>query len=363
MELKTNIFHRVKNFPAISLLIIFHTIFLSGKPASGALNPAQEPLRGEINRGIELTINNRFDEAIALYRQLIEIYPRQPIGYFYTAATLQAKMLDAEDYSEQDEFYRLSDLAIRHAKELRRTGKATGWTVFYEGSAYLYRSFMDSKKGKWFAAYKDAKRGVGRLEEAVALDSSLYDAYLGLGSFKYWKSAKANFLLWLPFISDERKTGIEMIRQSIAKGTFTYWIARDQLSWVLMDAGNYPEAMQIARENSEAYPESRFFKWTLVEAAYRSHDLNLCYRLYRELLQSVQKISNNNHYNELECLVRLAEIDLERQQWQQAHRYSDRALRLLLAKEIRKRVKGKLKRAMKVRQQAEKALQHHKNDS
>ena len=360
MKTKIKIFSGVRNFPTTGLFIIFIAIFLSSKKASCALNPVQEPLRGKINRGIELTINNRFDEAIDLYRKLIEKYPRQPIGYFYTAATLQAKMLDAEDYSEQAEFYRLSDLAIHYAEELQERGDATGWTVFYEGSAYLYRSFMDSKKGKWFAAYKDAKRGVGRLEKAVALDSSLYDAYLGLGSFKYWKSAKADFLLWLPFISDERKTGIEMIRQSIAKGIFTYWIARDQLSWVLMDAGNYREAMQIARENSEAYPVSRFFKWTLVEAAYRNHDLEVCYQLYQNLLQGVRTIPDNNHLNELECLVRLAEIDLERQQWQQAHRYSDQALRLRLAKEIRKRAKGKLKRAMKVRGQAEKALRQQR---
>ena len=35
------------------------------------------------------------------------------------------------------------------------------------------------------------------LQQPFELDSAFYDAYLGVGSYKYWKSSKGKFLTWL----------------------------------------------------------------------------------------------------------------------------------------------------------------------
>ncbi|GAB4378911.1 MAG: hypothetical protein Kow0042_27800 [Calditrichia bacterium] len=346
-----------RNFPTkFCNLLIIYFLFSGIYASSQAANPDIQSIGEFISRGIEYTLNNDFRRAEEIYNRLIAQYPHHPIGYFYKSATLQAEMLDAEDYARKEEFYRLIDQTLAAADSLKADQSQDAWFWFYEGSAYLYRSFMKSKESKWFAAFSDAKKGVGHLERALAIDSSLYDAYLGIGSFKYWKSARAKFLLWLPFISDERQEGIQMVRESITKGKFTYWIGRDQLSWILMDAGHCEEALAIARENLAAHPQSRFFKWTLVEAAYKCQKFDLCLQIYQELLREIQQIPQNNHYNEVECLLRISEIFADRGEWQNAYHFADTALKLNLDEAIRERVKHKLSQALKIRNEAQKHI-------
>jgi hypothetical protein len=316
------------------------------------VNPADEEIRAELNRGIELTINNRFSEALHIYDELIQRFPHHPMGYFYKGATLQAYMLDAENYQQKSEFFRLMEQTIRCADSLKRNDNETAWTLFFEGSAYLYRSFMKSRLGKWFSAYRDAVHGVGWLGSALERDSLLYDAYLGIGSFKYWKSARANFLLWLPFIKDERQAGIEMIQKSIRKGMFSRWIARDQLSWILLDKGDCDEALAIANEDAKTFPQSRFFKWTQAEAAYKCGNYDLSRRIFEKLLIMIRDIPQRNYYNEIYCLTKLAAIEYQQKNWDSAYRFADLALRLNISKQIRDRAKKKLELALEIRTKA-----------
>jgi tetratricopeptide (TPR) repeat protein len=335
--------------------IIFYwlLIFIQSIPA---INPQDESVKNLVLQGIDFSLNNRFTEAEQVFDRLILQHPQHPIGYFYKAATVQAEMLDAEDFRQEEQFYDLTERTVQLADSLQKTGKADGWISFYKGSAFLYQSFMKMKTGSWLSAYKDASRGVTNLEEALAQDSLIYEAYLGIGSFKYWKSTKAEFLLWLPFISDQREQGVSMIYQAIDRGEFIRYIARDQLVWILMDKGDYREALRLARQNHEVYPESRFFKWTLAAAAFHSREWELSRMLYEELLQQVQQLPENNHLNEIECLVKIAEISANYQQWQEVYQLADRALRFNLAESVRKRAKNKLKQALTLRKQAEQKI-------
>jgi hypothetical protein len=333
-------------------------IGLTGLTAAMALEPTREPLKSRIEAGIEFTLNNQFSRAESLYVELMRENPRHPMGYFYVGATLQAQMLDAEEYHREQEFYRYMNRAIRLADSLKQIGQADAWVYFYEGSAYIYRSFMKSKRDSWFGAYRDAVRGVSRLEKALTLDSTLYDAYLGVGSYKYWKSAKVD---WLPFVRDERAEGIQMVETAIEKGKFVHWVGRDQLCWILMNEHQYERALGIAQENLRNFPESRFFKWTLVEIAQRSGNYQLSYPLYQELLQDVRALPGNNHYNELECLVKLAEIDWQRKNYLQVQKWTSQALSLKLRDDIRKRARHKLKRLLELQRLAEGQLAHTTN--
>lgn len=326
-----------------------------------AIDVEEDPLKSQILRGIELTIDNQFLQAMAIYQGFIQTYPDHPIGYFYAGALVQAQMLDSEDYSQSAKFYAFLDKALLIADSLNLLNQSGPWILFYQGNAFLYRSFMKSKQKKWIAAYRDAVKGVRCLEEAIELEPELYDALLGIGSFKYWKSARSKFLLWLPFIKDEREKGISLIQSSIKKGLFVRWVARDQLCWVLMDRRQYRDAFNLALENYHSFPRSRFFKWTLVEVARKAGEMDFAAKLYSELLAEIRGLPENNHYNELECLVRLAEIETQRKNWHQAWVHSDEALRLKISPEIRKRAKKKRNRALKIRKMAQEILRQNKN--
>ena len=341
----------------VKKIIILAGLLVVQLQFSPAMDPQEEPVKSLVLQGMDLTFNNHFGEASQVFDQLIQQYPQHPIGYFYKAATVQAGMLDAEDYRQEDQFYRLAERTIQLADSLKKAGMDNSWISFYKGSAFLYCSFMKMKQGSWLSAYKDASRGVSILEEVVSQDSLLYDAYLGIGSFKYWKSTKTEFLLWLPFISDQREQGISLIYRAVEKGDFVRYVGRDQLVWILMDKKDYAEAFRLARQNHEAYPDSRFFKWTLAAAALHSREWEFSYRLYQELLLQVRQLPQNNHLNEIECLVKMAEIAANNQQWPEVYQLADQALRFNLEEPVRKRAKNKLHKALTLRNEAEKNIE------
>ena len=304
-------------------VLLFCCLFISGAIAENAL---PRSMRQAVEEGIERTIMNDFNGAAAIFREMIAAEPDNPCGYFYLGATLQAEMLDLENYARLDTFNQLMEQTIDLAKARRENNPQDVWALFFEGSAYLYRSFMDSKRKKMWGAYRNAVKGAGRLEEAIRRDSTFYDAYLGVGSYKYWKSSKAGALTWLPFLADDRELGIEMVETAIDRGQFVKLVGRDQLAWILIDRGEMARALELARDNHRRYPESRFFLWTLAEIYYRSEQWDAALPRYRELLEAVQVLPENNHYNEINCLLHLAEIHFQRGEFEQAEA---RALDLL----------------------------------
>jgi len=318
-----------------------------------AIEPPVDPviaeLETQIQQGMEATILNDFDTALTTFSDIVERYPEHPVGYFYYAASLQAKMLDAEDFSRVSEFEKYLKLCREKSKEINRSGDKT-WPLFFEGSAHLYSSFMNNKKGSMWSAYRDARAGVKALEKVIELDSTFYDAYLGVGSFKYWKSSKARSLTWLPFISDERELGIEMVQKAMAKGRFVPLVGADQLAWILLDNGDHEGALKLALDNHALYPNSRFFKWTLVSIYRKAGIPQETERLFTGLLQELRADSLNNHYNETICLLRLAEICVNRGEYLDAEAYLAELSALRLNKDMKKRTKNKYEEAAELRQ-------------
>ena len=310
-----------------------------------AQTPDDPAIARQIKDGMEKTILNDFAGAKLAFQQLIEEFPDQPYGYFYLGATMQAEMLDLEDFSEIDSFKTLMKTTIDLAGAKQEIHKDDPWPLFAEGCAHLYHSFMDSKTGKMWGAYRNAVKGTNRLVKAIELDSTFYDAYLGVGSYRYWKSAKGKMLTWLPFISDEREKGLKMVEVAVEKGRFSRLVAKDQLAWILLHRQDYERALQMALENHQEYPESRFFMWTLVEIYYKSGKTQDAYNLYEKLLKIVQGIPDNNHYNEMTCLLRMAEISCSGGDYKTASLLLENFFRLELDDKIHKRSKKKRKRA------------------
>jgi tetratricopeptide (TPR) repeat protein len=336
----------------VSIAVLALWIGWSSPPSGSVADIVRDPssdLKDQILRGIELTILTDFENAKNIYNGIIEKYPGEPIGYFYMAAVLQSEMLDREDFTHNEEFEDFVEKCVQKSTSLQNQRKQDPWLLFYEGNAYLYQSFLKSKLGKWWGAYRDAGKGVNRLERALEIDSTFYDAKLGIGSYKYWKSTKIQFITWLPFIADEREAGIRMVREAIEGGEYSKLIGRDQLAWILLDADRLEEAKKYALQNYNAYPQSRFFQWTLVEVLYRLRDWDRAYWVYDSLLHAERRIPVRNHYNEVECLLKMAEIDFENGNFFKADSLVTELFNIQMEPAARERARSRLKRALKIR--------------
>jgi hypothetical protein len=116
-----------------------------------------------------------------------------------------------------------------------------------------------------------------------------------------------------------------------------------------MDANRLEEAKKYALENYQKYPHSRFFLWTLVEVLYRLEKFDDAYGKYRSLLQMVKHIPGNNHYNEIECLWKMGQIEYKKNNFIRADSLLSEIFNLRLSAEIKERARSKLKQALKLK--------------
>ena len=275
-----------------------------------------------IDENIELTINGKFNQALSILKQRIEIDTTDYRSYFYLAATLNSKMTHYENLDFEKKFFTAVENTIRLIKRkkienLKLTDSTKAQYSFYLGSAYGYRGFFEGRKGNWYSALSDGLAAINLLEEAVELDSSLMQCYLGIGTYDYWSSSKLKFALWLPFIPDNRERGIELIKKSmIADGPAKY-MAMHQLVYILIDYEMFEDAIFYANKIIEKYPKSQFMWWAYSHVFYKQRDYDKAIPAYKYLLNLIENSEESNPAHIIKCNLKLAQLSVE------SEKYSD----------------------------------------
>jgi hypothetical protein len=171
----------------------------------------------------------------------------------------QTRILDYESYTlDGDDYLKLSDSALSvftdnlHAKR----GKDSLDALFYIGSILGGKGIILAKKGNWPSAVRCALRSVGYFKQVLALDSTYYAAYYGIGVFNYYLS---EHLQWLPFFGDKRLEAIRQIKRSLAAPRPYNFAACNSLCWILIERNELTEADSIVSRVIADHPENTLF--------------------------------------------------------------------------------------------------------
>jgi tetratricopeptide (TPR) repeat protein len=268
-----------------------------------------------IKTGIIHTINAEFDQAITVYQNEINARPEDFRAHFYLAAALSSKMIHFENREGEQVFDQAINKTIELIQDLLQSEPVPSapdlaqlW--FYLGSAYGYRAYDQGRTGKWLAAFSNGMKATGYLQDAVREDSTLYDAYLGIGTYKYWRTSKLGFIYWLPFLADEREDGILMIKKVAESDCLSQDLARHQLVYILLDYGKFEEALTYARQLAADFPQSQFMHWALAHACYKSEQYKDAEKAYLYLEQLIEHDPHRNLNHLLNCKLKLALIYL-----------------------------------------------------
>ena len=266
-----------------------------------------------INEGIDFTINNKFTQAIELFQNELNKRPDDYRIYFYLAAAYNSKMVHFENWEDQDNFQNAIDQTIQIIeKNLKNPQNVTDSLradlLFYLGSAYGYQAYFEGQIGQWFPALSHGIKSSKLLNEAIEIDSSLYDAYLGIGTYKYWRYSKLKFISWLPFIPDDREEGIEMIKTAVMKSRYSKYLAMHQLVYILLDFNRMEEAVQYAEKLKQKYPDSQFMWWAVAHAYFKNNNYEKAEKAYLKLMQLIELDKNKNPSHLLNCKLKLALI-------------------------------------------------------
>jgi tetratricopeptide (TPR) repeat protein len=204
------------------------------------------------------------------------------------------------------------------------------WIHFYLGGAYGYRGFNRFRKLNFIGAYRDAQRGIGHFEKALLKDSTLYDVYLGLGSYYYWRTAKSKFLRIIAFwIPDKRDLGLAQLKFSIEHGRYSMYDGIYVLLAAYYDHGDYDSGLQLAleaiRQKEGPNLSDRYFKAKFLAKKEQWPEVKLLFEQIYEIIKDHQYQSIGY---QVECKYWIARVLSEEGKDQEALQLAREAISL-----------------------------------
>jgi len=212
--------------------------------------------------GVYANAQEDYRHAESLFVALSVAEPSHPLGPLMHAATLNVEMVDNEVYGRGLEFLQLLDTAQARADRWLVSHPGDAWVHCFKGHIYGYRAVWESRFGSWFVAMKRGLNARGAYHDALDRDSTVWDAYVGLGSYHYWKSAKSEFINWLPLIvNDDKDLGVREMGVALERGHFVRGAAAAGLVAIQLHRKKYDSALVLAREWQDVYSRGKAFWW------------------------------------------------------------------------------------------------------
>ena len=259
------------------------------------------PVHSLIVTGIDFILRQDYDRADSLFCIVTDRYPGHPAGYLYRAAVMQAYNIDFDVPIEQGRFDSLLLKGKNAAEKI-----SLPWSGYFLGTADGYDAYERVERGDWFGGVRKGMSSASEFEEIIKKDSSFYDAYVGIGTYYYWRSRKTAFIRWLPFITDDRELGMRLLIAGAEHSEYNRFAAISALVSIYLDAENYKQAEEWSKRGLNSYPENRVFLWGLATALDRQKHTAEAVAAYSSLLENIVNTHAPHPYNEIVCRLNLA---------------------------------------------------------
>ncbi len=253
----------------------------------------------ELKEALTALYGMDFDAANRDFAQIIQNNPNDPFAYLSDAGALwwetsaQAGILPPPAWLKK-RFENDLTLAIQGARRLLSSSKpgdkAEGHFIL--GLSLGELGEWDFINHHWFKAFFNGRKALSHLKDCIRLDSTYYDAYLGLGSYDYQVS-RFGFLLktgaFLGGLHANERRGIEHLIIAEDRGPYS----RDQAAiflatLYLMDKKDYKTSLSIVEKLRKKYPQSLYFE--LIEIALRAklEEWDQSFALGQDFFQAVK---------------------------------------------------------------------------
>lgn len=329
-----------------SLALLY--FFVSCSAAFGQVYPDTK-VDSLLSSGIEKIILHSYDDAVKIFITLEKEYPDIPLGKIYLAANEIARSYDLAEPFNSDFIKKKINEATELSEKLLDADNKNIWNYYFLALAKGYDAYFDAVNGDWLSAFGTGITSVNIFEEILNRDEKFYDALIAIGTYKYWKSRKMEFLNWLPFVTDGRSEGIKLLKESINKNSYNTYLAANSLIWIYIDKHEYSEAIKIGEAAVNRYPESRIFKRGLARA-YEDVDKQKSISYYKEILNSFLPNEKSNQYNEIVLKHHIAQQYAQMGEYSKAIQLCNEILNIkTLSNFIRNKLGNRLERVQKLK--------------
>lgn len=290
---------------------------------------------------LEKYSSEKFDEAIELSKQIREKYPLEPSGAFGLLTTYQTISCNYRIRKYDGKIDSLLELSVQLAEQAVKRDRKNGLNYFYLGCAYGFKSIERARKRKWMEAFKYGAQVSKSFSQAIAYSPDLYDAYYGLGLYKYWLAARGA-MRYLPFAKKNRREGLEHMMIAKEKARFTNIEATYGLMAAYMNEEEFEQALVISNELLQIFPNNPglyYRRGRIFQSLERWKEAIAAFEKLRELLVRTpyQSISY-----QIDCLYQLAKSHHALQNIYDARRYCEAAMALTDKLDFSKEIDGPL---------------------
>lgn len=309
--------------PRIRVLTRFISIILAlGAAAAAFASPARaqtpndQVLRARARAGIDLLMDGKLDDSTVIFQEIQGSDPQSPLGdllvanvlwwkiYYSTGNLTDSDVFLAHNKSSTPHdaaFEKLIASAISKSESRIKAGQDIARNQLYLGMAWGLRGRMAAYRDKRFATASAAKKMRAALLEATQLDSSLVDAYAGLGNYNYFVDTLSAIVKLLGFFiglpGGDRAEGLRQLELAAAKGDLVRAEAKFYLAKNLSrpNERQFERSLQLYSELSRAYPSNALWTMMATSLQCRMGHIDACESGYRAVLkQTTQRMNDTD---------------------------------------------------------------------
>lgn len=279
-----------------------------------------------IQEALAATMNGQFEPGIDYFRKMIDENATDPTGYYFLGFCLQSMYKDRESWDSADHLCAIFDSSIDLTRMLLAGDSENPWLWYLLGASYSHKSVLKFQSEGLWEGYSHIRKAVECLERSVEYDSTIYDAYLGLGGYYYLKSSKMSFLTWLPFISDDRAKGMDLLKLSSRKAYYMGDYAQHFLVHNYLEENCYNEAESLARDLLNRFPEGKTPWWDLMIVLLKQKKYEEGIETGDTLLKMLLKDPHQSGGNIIEAHYYVMEALYKTGQWERCLELGERLL-------------------------------------
>ncbi|MFQ5715780.1 MAG: hypothetical protein ACE5GQ_01610 [Nitrospinales bacterium] len=242
---------------------VFSVHAKSVKAGQGEMS-AEEAARGALLD----TLYYRFDRWKSIFEKKISSLERLPktvetetdlMKHYFFLAALDVELSHTLGFTSEYKIHKLEEECLANIRQAKKLAKGVlarpGLTLQQKAQAYLYLGaaegylgILEFGAGNLLQALINGFRADTHLEEALALDPQRFDAYLGLGVYRYSNSRLGGMEnLIMQGGKDLRQAGIFHIEHAIRTGGITTPLAIKTLVWFYIAEEINPDNADLPR--------------------------------------------------------------------------------------------------------------------
>ncbi len=259
-----------------------------------------------IQQGMYYSYSEKYEEAEDIFRKAIELKPKDPAPYLFLASLYGLYMADFSTDSLEEKFFAYSDTTVLMAKHKILSGDTSALIRLCLAGGYGARALYKAQHKDILSGIHDVVKSIKEFHKVIEIDSSLFDAYIGIAGYNYFKHRLFSYIPYTENLHWE-----DEIKLACNHGKYFRIVALACYSSLLIEEKRFDEAVQVATRLVSEFPETRTFRWIRVKGYCGMGEWELARDEYEKLLELTIVGQSSYFYNIGCCRLGLANAYLK----------------------------------------------------